>query len=83
MDPTEFTDRIDDMQVVVAIRAAEAKGRGEIRVHVTQEAVGDTQAAAIEDASVRLVLLAAHRRRGPIVTQTMKAPTMSRGNVCW
>jgi uncharacterized membrane protein len=48
MDPHEFTDRIEDMRVVVAIRAAEAKGRGEIRVHVTQEAVGDPQEAAIE-----------------------------------
>jgi uncharacterized membrane protein len=47
MDPKDFFDHIQDERIVAAIRAAEARGRGEIRVHVTQEAVGDAQAAAV------------------------------------
>jgi uncharacterized membrane protein len=48
MDPKDFLQHIDDEEIVAAIRAAEARGRGEIRVHVTSESVGDAQAAAIE-----------------------------------
>lgn len=48
MDPRDFFQHIDDEEIVAAIRAAEARGRGEIRVHVTSESVGDAQAAAIE-----------------------------------
>jgi uncharacterized membrane protein len=46
MDPKDFLDHVQDERIVAAIRAAEARSRGEIRVHVTQEAVGDAQAAA-------------------------------------
>jgi uncharacterized membrane protein len=48
MDPKEFSSRIDDDRIVAAIRAAEARGRGEVRVHVTRESVGDAQTAAVE-----------------------------------
>ena len=48
MDPNDFTRKIDDERIVAAIRAAEARGRGEICVHVTREAVGDAQTAAVE-----------------------------------
>ena len=47
MDPREFVDTIDDARVVAAIQAAEARCRGEIRVHVTREPVGDAQGAAV------------------------------------
>lgn len=47
MDPKDFVDTIDDARVVAAIQAAEARCRGEIRVHVTREAVGDAQGAAV------------------------------------
>jgi uncharacterized membrane protein len=48
MDPRDFLKQVADEEVVAAIRAAEARGRGEIRVHVTSESVGDAHAAAIE-----------------------------------
>jgi uncharacterized membrane protein len=66
MDPSEFLDRIDDQVVVEAIRAAEARGRGEIRVHVTRQAVGDAQAAAIE-AFERLGMARTAERNGVLI----------------
>lgn len=47
MDPKDFIDTIDDARVAEAIRAAEARCRAEIRVHVTREPVGDAQGAAV------------------------------------
>ena len=47
MDPKDCVDTIDDARVVAAIQAAEARCRGEIRVHVTREPVGDAQGAAV------------------------------------
>jgi len=41
-----FLDALDDARVVAAIREAESRGRAEIRVHVTEEAVVDVEAAA-------------------------------------
>jgi uncharacterized membrane protein len=41
-----FLDALDDARVVVAIREAESHCRAEIRVHVTEEAVVDVEAAA-------------------------------------
>jgi uncharacterized membrane protein len=66
MDPKEFADRVDDTRIVSAIRAAEAAGRGEIRVHLSQEAVGDPQAAA-EDVFERLGMTATAERNGILI----------------
>jgi uncharacterized membrane protein len=66
MDPRDFLQRVDESQVVAAIRAAEAKGRGEVRVHVTQEAVGDAHTAAVE-AFERLGMTATAERNGILI----------------
>lgn len=46
MKPRSFLSRLDHDRVVAAIRAAEDRSRGEIRVHVAHEEVDDPQAAA-------------------------------------
>jgi uncharacterized membrane protein len=66
MDPNHFVDRIDDERIVAAIRAAEARGRGEIRVHLSREAVGDAQAAAVE-VFERLGMTATAERNGVLI----------------
>lgn len=66
MDPKDLLDRIDDQVIVNAIRAAEARGRGEIRVHVTRQAEGDAQAAAIE-AFERLGMAKTAERNGVLI----------------
>ena len=66
MDPKDFLERIDDEEIVDTIRAAEAQRRGEIRVHVTQQAVGDAQDAAIE-AFERLGMAATAERNGVLI----------------
>jgi uncharacterized membrane protein len=44
--PGAFVKAIDDERIVAAIREAEARSRGEIRVHVAEGAVGDPRAEA-------------------------------------
>ena len=66
MDPREFSIRIDDERIVAAIRVAEGRGRGEIRVHVTREAVGDAQTAAVE-VFERLRMVATAERNGVLI----------------
>ena len=46
MKPDSFLGRLDHDRVVAAIRAAEERSRGEIRVHVARKAVADPQRAA-------------------------------------
>jgi uncharacterized membrane protein len=46
MRPQAFVDSIDDERIVAAIREAEARSRGEIRVHVTDRAAPDPEAEA-------------------------------------
>jgi len=46
MKPRSFLSRLDHDRVVGAIRAAESRSRGEIRVHVTHKAVHDPQRTA-------------------------------------
>jgi uncharacterized membrane protein len=46
MKPRSFLDRLDHDRVVAAIRAAEERSRGEIRVHVARRPVEDPQRAA-------------------------------------
>src|SRR5262245_23969925 len=43
-----FLDRLDHDRIVRAIQAAEARSRGEIRVHASNRAVVDVQRAAAE-----------------------------------
>jgi len=66
MDPKDFLDHIDDQAIVEAIRAAETRGRGEIRVHVTHQPVGDAQEAAIE-AFERLGMARTAERNGVLI----------------
>lgn len=46
MKPGEFVEAIDDARIVAAIRDAEARSRGEIRVHVAEGDVEDARKAA-------------------------------------
>jgi uncharacterized membrane protein len=46
MQTRKFLDVLDHQRIVKAIGEAEARSRGEVRVHVSREAVDDAQAAA-------------------------------------
>jgi len=46
MRPEAFVESLDEDRVVAAIRAAEARSRGEIRVHVADHEVTDPRAEA-------------------------------------
>jgi uncharacterized membrane protein len=46
MTPEEFEAALDDERIVAAIREAEARSRGEIRVHVAEREVADSRAEA-------------------------------------
>jgi uncharacterized membrane protein len=46
MKPTVFLHALDNDRIVGAILEAEGRSRGEIRVHVTERAVDDVEAAA-------------------------------------
>lgn len=47
MTPDEFEKALDDERIVAAIRAAEARSRGEIRVHVAEHEVEDSRGEAV------------------------------------
>ncbi len=51
MEPEAFLRSLDDERIVAAIRAAEGRSRGEIRVHVAEREVTDprTEAALVFD----------------------------------
>src|SRR4029450_12677389 len=46
MKPNEFVERLDHERIVAAIREAESRSRGEVRVHVSSQTVEDAEAAA-------------------------------------
>jgi uncharacterized membrane protein len=46
MQTKTFLSALDNERIVRAIREAESRSQGEIRVHVSSQAVGDVQAAA-------------------------------------
>jgi uncharacterized membrane protein len=46
MEPRSFVDRLENERIVQAIREVEARSRGEVRVHVSEQPVEDAQAAA-------------------------------------
>lgn len=76
MDPQELLDRLGDEKIVDAIRRAEARSRGEIRVHVTSEAVGDPQGAAAE-VFVRLGMTKTKERNGVLIYVSPRAQTFA------
>jgi uncharacterized membrane protein len=61
-----FLNAIDDERIVAAIRAAEARSRGEIRVHVAEGPVPDARRAAEAD-FVRLGMTATAERNGVLI----------------
>jgi len=48
MKPDSFLSRLDHDRIVAAIRSAEERSRGEVRVHVARKAIEDPQRAAAE-----------------------------------
>lgn len=76
MDPKELIDRLDDDRIVAAIRREESRSRGEIRVHVTSEAVGDPQNAAAE-AFAKLGMTATAERNGILIYVSPRAQTFA------
>jgi uncharacterized membrane protein len=65
-DPKTFLNALDHDRIVAAIRAAESRGRGEIRVHVARGEVADAQRAAVADFE-RLNMTATAERNGVLV----------------
>jgi uncharacterized membrane protein len=47
MSARAFSTAVDHAQVVAAMRAAEARSTGEVRVHITSQSVEDVHAAAV------------------------------------
>lgn len=47
MNPNEFIHDLDQRRIVQAIRDAEGRSRGEIRVHIDSHPVGDPRPAAL------------------------------------
>jgi uncharacterized membrane protein len=66
MKPDAFVASLDDERIVAAIREAEARSRGEIRVHVAERKVADPRA---ESAAVfeRLGMAATADRNGVLL----------------
>jgi uncharacterized membrane protein len=66
LNPVDFLDEIDDERIVAAIRAAEARSRGEIRVHVAEGPVEDARRAAEADFA-RLGMAGTAERTGVLI----------------
>lgn len=66
MRPDAFVESLDDERIVAAIREAETRSRGEIRVHVAEREVTDPRAeAAVE--FVRLGMTKTGERNGVLL----------------
>ena len=76
MDPKELIHRLDDDRIVEAIRRAESRSRGEIRVHVTGEPVGDPEGAAAETFA-KLGMNATAERNGVLIYVSPRAQTFA------
>jgi uncharacterized membrane protein len=76
MDTKHFLSRLDDDRIVEAIRQAESRSRGEIRVHVTSAAVGEPQAAAAET-FVKLGMARTAERNGVLIFVSPRAQTFA------
>ncbi len=66
MKQDAFLGAIDDARIVSAIQAAEARSRGEIRVHVAQGVIPDARRAAETDFA-RLGMTATAERNGVLI----------------
>jgi uncharacterized membrane protein len=66
MNPEAFLGAVDDERIVAAIRAAESRSRGEIRVHVAEGPVPDARRAAEADFA-RLGLTGTVERNGVLI----------------
>ena len=66
MEPKDFLAQVDHPRIVKAIRDAEARSRGEIRVHVASHAVDDVLAEA-QRRFVKLGMTATAERNGVLV----------------
>jgi uncharacterized membrane protein len=62
----DFLKKVDHGRIVKAIRSAEARSRGEIRVHVSHRAVDDAQAAAAREFE-KLGMTATKERNGVLL----------------
>jgi uncharacterized membrane protein len=67
-----FVKQVDNERVVSAIREAEARCRGEIRVHVTSQAVEDAERAAIAQFE-KLGMTATKERNGVLIFVAVKS----------
>jgi uncharacterized membrane protein len=76
MDPKVLLDELDDARITEAIRGAEARSRGEIRVHVTNEPVGDPKGAAAATFT-RLGMAATAERNGILIYVSPRAQTFA------
>jgi uncharacterized membrane protein len=66
MKPDAFVKQLDEARIVAAIREAESRSRGEIRVHVAARPVADARAAA-EATFARLRMAGTAERNGVLV----------------
>ena len=66
MKPDDFVKGLDGVRIVAAIREAEDRSRGEIRVHVAEGPVDDARAAAQADFE-RLGMTATAERNGVLI----------------
>jgi uncharacterized membrane protein len=76
MDPRQLIDELDDGRITEAIRKAESRSRGEIRVHVTSEPVGDPKGAAAETFA-RLGMAQTAERNGILIYVSPRAQTFA------
>lgn len=66
MKPKSFLGQVDHERIVAAIRAAEDRSRGEIRVHVSNDDVADPQQAAAQKFE-KLGMTATRERNGVLI----------------
>lgn len=66
MKTSDFVHQIDQDRVVAAIAHAEARSRGEVRVHITDREIEDPQAAASEQFA-KLGMGATAERNGVLI----------------
>lgn len=71
-----FLGEIDDARIVAAITAAEARSRGEIRVHVADGVVTEVRRAAREDFE-RLGMAATREKNGVLILVAPESQTFA------
>jgi len=76
MKPKAFVAALDDARIVAAIGEAEARSRGEIRVHVAEGHVPDVRRAA-EAAFVRLGMAKTAEHNGVLILVAPQSQTFS------